>query len=141
MLTGNIWTGLASLDNNTMVRLRTGSLTTINHAALTGEMIVADSAGTQTSALLMAASNVDNFLNAAEIGHQHEERLETHFRLRELKLGPSVDFMVGGFPPMRWETQKPLFTSLRAPFHISLPCNCWAMRRLQLANARISWVF
>ena len=39
--------------------------------------------------------------------------------------------MVGGFPPMRWETQKPLFTSLRAPFHISLPCNCWAMRRLQ----------
>jgi hypothetical protein len=49
--TGNIWTGLASLANNTMVRLRTGSLTTINHAALTGEMIVADSPGTQTSAL------------------------------------------------------------------------------------------
>jgi hypothetical protein len=64
VLTGNIWTGLASLDNNTMVRLRTGSLTTINHAALTGEIIVADSAGTQTAALLMSASNADNFLNA-----------------------------------------------------------------------------
>ena len=29
------------------------------------------------------------------------------------------------------ETQKPLFTSLRAPFQISLPCNCRARRRLQ----------
>jgi hypothetical protein len=39
--TGNIWTGLASLASNAMVRLRTGSLTTINHAVFTGEMIVA----------------------------------------------------------------------------------------------------
>jgi hypothetical protein len=62
--TGNIWTGLASLENNTMVRLRTGSLTTINHAVFTGEVMVADSAGTQTSVLLLAASNADNFLNA-----------------------------------------------------------------------------
>ena len=40
--------------------------------------------------------------------------------------------MVGSFSADEAEeTQKPLFTSLRAPFQISLPCNCRAWRRLR----------
>ena len=40
--------------------------------------------------------------------------------------------MVGGFSADEAEeTQKPLFTSLRAPFQISLPCNCLVWRRLR----------
>src|SRR3984893_12260095 len=41
--------------------------------------------------------------------------------------------MVGGFSADEAEeTQNPLFTSLRAPFQISLPCHCLAWRRLRL---------
>lgn len=61
---GNVWTGLVTLASNDSVRLRTGSLATINHANFSGELIVGDSGGIEVAALVLAASNADNFMNA-----------------------------------------------------------------------------